>query len=248
MNVFRYMLFCVLISLCVCTRAQGYIIELAATDSTPAMNVYHPITPCPEEGYPVLYLFHGIRGNHASWVEKGKVCSTVDSLIGIQAIVPPIIVMPYCFTRSREDQYNRIFTRYDDLRRGRFEQIFPTMMAYIEENFPIAQDRSQRFIAGLSSGARQALNLVDTARCSVVGLFSPVLHCSEYPLPGEDMPFYWITVGDRDAFRPETKQFARYLEKHHLPYKMGWAEGKHTWDVWETVLPDFLLFVLGIKE
>lgn len=228
--------------------AQGHIIEVAATDSTPAMNIYHPAIACPEEGYPVLYLLHGIRGTHESWEEKGHVCAIVDSLVRINRITPPLIVMPYCFTRGRETQINRIFTRYDDLRRGRFEEHFPALMAYVEQMFPIAQDSARRFIAGLSSGARQALRLADTARCSVVGLMSPVLVHREYPDPDSAAPFYWIMVGSSDAFRPEAKSFARYLDKHALPYHMAYAEGKHTWDVWRLALPELLVYILPPQD
>lgn len=230
---------------CAGVWAQGSIIELAAEEGLPAMTVYCPSDSAPDGGFPILYLFHGIRGNHRAWVENGRIREVADSLIAAEAIEPIVIVMPYCFTRTREEQINRIFTRYDDLRKGRFEQQFPTLLARVEARFPIAQDCSKRFIAGLSSGARQALNLADTAHCSVVGLLSPVLARCEYPAPHDQMPLYWIATGNGDAFRAETKHLARYLDKQAMPYRLEYVEGKHNWQVWASVLPTFLKAVAG---
>ena len=230
---------------CAGVWAKGNIIEIAAEDGLPSMSVYYPTEHCPDGGFPILYLFHGIRGNHMAWVRNGRVREVVDSLIDADAIEPIIIVMPYCFTRTREDQTNHIFTRYDDLVKRRFEQQFPALMARVEATFPIAQDYSKRFIAGLSSGARQALNLADTARCSVVGLLSPVLARSEYPTPKPQIPIYWIATGNGDAFRAETKHFARYLDEQGMPYQLEYVEGKHNWQVWAPVLPEFLKDLVG---
>ena len=233
-----------------CARvcAQGSIIELAAEEGLPAMTVYCPSDSAPDGGFPILYLFHGIRGNHRAWVENGRIREVADSLIAAEAIEPIVIVMPYCFTRTREEQINRIFTRFDDLRKGRFEQQFPTLLARVEARFPIAQDGSKRFIAGLSSGARQALNLADTARCCVVGLLSPVLARHEYPTPKTKMPLYWIATGNGDGFRAETKHFAKYLEKQGMPYQLEYVEGRHNWQVWASVLPELLTEVVGKKK
>ena len=228
--------------------AQGNIIEIAAEDELPAMSIYYPAEHCPNGGFPILYLFHGIRGNHTAWVENGRVREVVDSLIAADAIEPIIIVMPYCFTRTREDQINHIFTRFDDLVKGRFEQQFPALMARVETSFPIAQDYSKRFIAGLSSGARQALNLADTAHCSVVGLLSPVLARHEYPTCKPKMPLYWIATGNGDGFRVETKHFASHLNAEEIPYQLEYVEGKHNWQVWASVLPKFLKAVAGKKS
>ena len=241
-------LFLGLVMVCAGIRARGNIIEIAAADGLPAMSVYYPSERCPEEGFPILYLFHGIRGNHTTWVRNGRVREVVDSLIAAEAIEPIVIVMPYCFTRTREDQINHIFTRYNDLVKSRFEQQFPTLMARIEGSFPVAQDCSKRFIAGLSSGARQALNLADTARCCVVGLLSPVLARREYPTPKDKMPLYWIATGNSDAFRAETKHLARYLDKQAMPYRLEYVDGKHNWQVWAPMLPEFLKVIVPLTN
>ena len=83
-----------LVMVCAGIRARGNIIEIAAEDGLPAMSVYYPSEHCPEDGFPILYLFHGIRGNHTAWARNGRVREVVDSLIAAEAIEPIVIVMP----------------------------------------------------------------------------------------------------------------------------------------------------------
>lgn len=228
--------------------ADGRLIEIAATDSTPALNLYlpHAERECAQEGYPILYLFHGIRGNHWVWEEKGRVKEVMDSLIVNNLIEPAIVVMPYCFTKTPETEINRIFTRYDNLCQERFEGRFGAIMRYVETTYSVSQNRYKRAIAGLSSGARQAMNLADTARCGVVGMFSPVLSAKQQP--PQDPPFYWIATGDADGFRSESVAFMRLLERRNVPYTMHWLEGRHGWEVWSKALPMFVEAVFPLNN
>lgn len=67
----------------ICTAVQSLLVYLAeayCSDTT--------------SRYPVLYLFHGARGEELAWIEKGDILHTVDSLTATGKMSPTIIVMP----------------------------------------------------------------------------------------------------------------------------------------------------------
>jgi enterochelin esterase-like enzyme len=44
--------------------------------------------------YPVLYLLHGLNGDHTDWPVKGGVKAVLDELIETGEAVPMVVVMP----------------------------------------------------------------------------------------------------------------------------------------------------------
>ncbi len=103
----------------------------------------------PTDSFPVLYLLHGLGGNHTDWIRKGKVQATADSLLAIGAIEPLIIVMP---DAERTYYMNRSNGSYS------FEDYFiRELIPAVEFQYRIRSKRSERFIAGLSMGGHGAL-------------------------------------------------------------------------------------------
>ncbi|UJF31738.1 alpha/beta hydrolase [Paenibacillus hexagrammi] len=133
-----------------------------------------------ETKYNVLYLLHGVGGDHDEWLDSnGKVdgsfvlCNIVDNLIANGHIDPLIIVFPN--GRSAHDWTDRSFNpmgtnilgfyyfdyelRYDLI--PFIESTYHTR-ANIQDRSPegIEKSRMHRAIAGLSMGGMQALNLI----------------------------------------------------------------------------------------
>jgi enterochelin esterase family protein len=112
----------------------------------------------------------------------------------------------------------------------------------------------ERYIAGLSDGARLAANTANivTGYFSAVGMFSPVVHKEQLPLTIKDTvagndslaakesAVYFVYTGRRDMFHPNAKRFHRRLEKAGVPHVYVESIGGHTWRNWRLYLSDFL--------
>ncbi|QJD84023.1 alpha/beta hydrolase [Cohnella herbarum] len=134
----------------------------------------------PNLRYNVLYLLHGVGGDHYEWlcgkgIEGGNyiLCNMLDNLIASGDIDPVIVVMPN--GRSSHDWTDCSFNsegtnmlgfyyfdyelRYDLI--PFIESTFKTY-ANIRETSPeaVEYNRMHRAIAGLSMGGMQALNLI----------------------------------------------------------------------------------------
>lgn len=130
--------------------------------------------------YNVLYLLHGVGGDHSEWLrgsgnegDHSILCHILDNLIANDDMDPILVVMPN--GRSSHDWMNRAFTpegtnmlgfyyfdyelRYDLI--PFIEATFHTY-ANIKEADPeaVEYNRMHRAIAGLSMGGMQALNLI----------------------------------------------------------------------------------------
>lgn len=134
----------------------------------------------PNTRYNVLYLLHGVGGDHYEWLrgsgsEGGKsiLCNMMDNLIASGDIDPVIIVMPN--GRSAHDWTDCTFNTegtnmlgfyyFDyELRFDLIPYIESTFKTYanIRESSPeaVEYNRMHRAIAGLSMGGMQALNLI----------------------------------------------------------------------------------------
>ena len=58
------------------------------------MVIYTPPGYSKDSKYPVLYLLHGIGGNHTDWTKQGDAEVILDNLHAHKRIVPMIVVMP----------------------------------------------------------------------------------------------------------------------------------------------------------
>ena len=101
------------------------------------------------EGFPVLYLLHGIRGDETSWIDRCEIHIIIDSLIQIKEVPPLIIVMP--------DGKNSYYIN-DYLLQFAYEDIFiREFIPYIDSTYKTIPHTRSRIIAGLSMGGYGAL-------------------------------------------------------------------------------------------
>lgn len=234
--------------------------------------VYAPIEAHKSYGnsddMPVLYLFHGINGDELHWVENGRLVEVVDSLITEGLLKPLVVVMPDCNPKNRKDGKRRnlwqnVFS-YPDLCKGGFEDGFTELEGFIHSRYRVSKEQNKRAIAGLSSGARQAVNIVNLqpkAFCAV-GLFSPVVTKKQLPEKNKDTgpansnfieiayfdtttkePAYRIYLGKTDPFYCNGKRFYKRLQKQGINSTLYETKGGHTWRSWHEFLIDFLSLV-----
>ncbi len=222
-------------------------IRILSHDSVPLyMTVYTPPAYTPDSVYPVLYLLHGIHGNHYSWEEKAHVRHLADSLIMDSLIVPLVIVMPLCMVHDTTyatdipSYFRNMRDFFQHIKKGEFETYFPEIEAYVKAHYAIRTYA----IAGLSSGGRQAAMISNRGDFSVVGLFSPVLTNNQ--LPEENIGcVYWIRGGGGDLFYPRARRANRYLNAQQIPHDFRRTRGRHNWNVWRKYIEEFLLFAFA---
>ena len=135
-----------------------------------------------EKAYPVLYLLHGIGGDHGEWM-GGKPDVVVGNLIASGEAPEMIVVMPNVRARKHDsanpsDMYSpEHFAAFDNF----INDLTNDLMPYIREHYSVAEGRENTAIAGLSMGGREALyiGLTLPETFGYVGAFCPapgVLH------------------------------------------------------------------------
>lgn len=161
--------------------AESY--ALPSTAQPMAVNVYRPDGAPPADGWPVVYLLHGLGGNQGDWLVAGNLQPTLDGLIADGKVAPMLVVMPaagnnwYVNTRAAggADDIETAIT--EDLRQR------------IEADFPVRKDKAGRLIAGLSMGGAGALRL---------GIGHPDLYAAIAALS----PAIWENVPAEDLDKP----------------------------------------------
>ena len=193
--------------------------------------------------YPVLYLLHGINGYEGSWSERGRVIQIIENLIACDSIAPMIVVMPDCNTGVHEDRpshhtlWNNVWHYPRLCRDHSLELALEDLMQYMDTTYRVSD---QRYIAGFSSGARIAANIVNRYpdKFQAVGLFSPVVYKEQ--MPKADIPPFYIYMGKDDMFINNGRRFHKRLTKSGIDHFYMESEGAHTWRNWRTYLADFL--------
>ena len=206
-----------------------------------------------ETTYPLLYLLHGIHGNHYSWLRDGNIRYTLDSLIGNGIIRPMVVAFPYCqrFDTTNVDEPKSLIHclfHYGSILRGDFEATFFEIDDYVQAHYRVDSTRRQRAIAGLSCGARQAAVIAKSGRFDAVGLFCPVIHKRQRP-DSEIVPaHYWIGVTEGDVFLYKGRRFKLACEKRGIPVTLYQDKGSHNWKAWRRMVDIFLTTYFPASE
>ena len=100
--------------------------------------------------FPVLYLLHGMGGNHLSWSVDGRLARTADSLIRAGKIPQMVVVMP--------DGGNSYYMNSAVNQQGRYEDFFvQELIPWAEATWRCGGSRERRAIGGLSMGGFGAM-------------------------------------------------------------------------------------------
>lgn len=203
---------------------------------------------CPNDKYPVIFLIHGFNGYEGSWMERGRAIQILENLVARDSIQPFILVMPDCSTDKQEDHpvhhtLGNNLLHYSQLCRDHsLEFAWKDLMLHIDTTYRVS---GYYAIAGLSSGARIAVNIANRypGMFQAVGLFSPVVYREQMPSSDTlDMATeYYIYAGKNDFFLHSGRRFHQRLAKKGVPHSYTETIGGHTWRNWRLYLTDFLL-------
>jgi len=222
--------------------------------------VYTPpgYDPRDKKTYPVLYLLHGFSDSADGWTAVGRANVILDNLIAQGKAKPMLIVMTLGYGAPEIVQRGRGGFRDAELRLRNMSKfrdaLFAEVIPAVELNYHVAQDRSERAIAGLSMGGAEAsfvgLNALD--RFAWVGSFSEggldddikANFPSLDPKGKTSLRLLWISCGKDDELLPKDEQLRDWLQSQGFSVHWIETDGAHEWPVWRRNLAEFasLLF------
>lgn len=208
-----------------------------------------------EKTYPVLYLLHGIGGDHSEWL-GGKPDVVIGNLISSGQAKDMIVVIPNVRARANDagnpsDIYSPAhFAAFDNF----INDLRDDLMPYIAEHYSIAAGRENTAVAGLSMGGREALyiGLTMPETFGYVGAFCPapgvlpynmekgLFPTEEFKLADGYESLIFINAGQTDGVVgawPST--YASTLEKNGTKHIFYVTEGGHDFTVWKHGLYNF---------
>jgi len=216
--------------------------------------IYTPPGFSKKNKYPVLYLLHGIGGDHKEWLNGGSPQVILDNLYAEGKLEPMIVVLPNGRAMKNDSAVGNIFDREKVEAFANFENdLLNDLIPFIEKKYPVIADSDHRAIAGLSMGGGQSLNfgLGNLDTFAWVGGFSsaPNTLPPEELLPDPEeakkkLKLLWISCGDKDRLITFSRRTHEYLFINDVPHIYYIEAGVHDFKVWKNGLYMFsqLLF------
>ncbi|VPG28667.1 esterase [Streptococcus pneumoniae] len=183
------------------------------------------------EDIPVLYLLHGMSGNHNSWLKR----TNVERLLRGTNL---IVVMPntsngwYTDTQYGFDYYTALAEELPQV----LKRFFPNMTS----------KREKTFIAGLSMGGYGCFKLaLATNRFSHAASFSGALSFQNFSPESLDKKSdkktkLWAWCGEQDFLYEANNLAVKNLKKLGFDVTYSHSAGTHEWYYWEKQLEVFL--------
>lgn len=229
--------------------------QSTTTGRTRKCYVLLPAGYSEETEYPVLYLLHGIGGDHNEWM-GGKPDVVIGNLIASGEAKDMIVVIPNVRARANDggnpsDMYSPAhFTAFDNF----INDLRDDLMPFIAANFSIATGPENTAIAGLSMGGREALyiGLTMPETFGYVGAFCPapgvlpynvepgLFPTDAFKLPDGCDNLILINAGQTDGVVgtwPST--YSSTLTKNGTDHIFYVTEGGHDFTVWKHGLYNF---------
>lgn len=206
--------------------------------------------------YPVLYLLHGIGGDHSEWL-GGRPDVIIGNLAAEGQAKDMIVVIPNVRARANDtanpsDIYTSAhFAAFDNF----INDLKNDLMPFIHSRYSVATGPENTAIAGLSMGGRESLyiGLSMPETFGYIGAFTPAPGVLPYnvekgmftpdTLKAADgyTPFILINAGDSDGVVgswPET--YSNTLTANGTKNIFYVTEGGHDFTVWRHGLYNFV--------
>lgn len=229
------------------------------TGSNRMCHVILPPNYSKEQDYPVLYLLHGIGGDHKEWL-FGTPLEIISNLHAAGDAAEMIVVIPNVRAAKDDSVPQEILGPANIAAFDNFiNDLKNDLMPFIRANYSVKTDREHTAIAGLSMGGRESLfigfSMLETF--GYIGAFSPApgllptpalnypgqFSEAQFTIPeGAPVPYLvLICNGEQDDVVYKT---AAYYEEtltangvEHLYYTMP---GGHDFTVWKNGLYQYV--------
>lgn len=239
---------------------HGTVEEVAYPSKTVGVNrkctVYLPPQYDSKKKYPVLYLLHGIGGDHVEWLNGGVPNVIMDNLYAQGKAVPMIIVMPNGRALKDDRAQGNIYG--PEMVRG-FEvferDLIDDLIPFIQNKYSTRTDRKYRAIAGLSMGGGQSLNfgLDNMALFAYVGGFSSAPNTKQ---PEQLIPdvkktkkmnkLLWMVCGSDDGLMYNSARLKAFCDKNDIPCTLiEYPGGHHDFVVWKYGLYNYAQLIFN---
>ncbi len=217
--------------------------------TTRKATIYLPPKYDKSKKYPVLYLLHGIGGDHKEWM-LGVPNIIMDNLYAKNAAEPMIIVMPNGRAIPEDGAGGNIMAPekvkgFEIFERDLIDDLIP----FIQGKYSTYTDKQHRAVAGLSMGGGQSLNfgLGNMDKFAYVGGFSsaPNTKMPEQLIPDVDKTkkentLLWMVCGSADGLMFNSSRLKAFCDKNNVPCTLiQYPEGKHDFVVWKYGLYNF---------
>jgi len=197
--------------------------------------------------YPVMYLLHGIGGTHTEWL-GGNPNEILSNLINAGKSKPMIVVMPNARAMDPDIVPSDIFgTPSINAFNNFINDLKNDLMPFINDNYPVPNERSKRAIAGLSMGGMESLHIGIRMPeiFGYIGAFSSApglpLTAAQMKLPDEykNNTFIMICCGLQDSLLSYSQTYNQSLVDNGVKTTYYTIHGGHDFSVWKNGLYHF---------
>jgi len=231
-------------------RVEIFNYDSTVTGTRREANVYLPPGFSNTQKYPVLFLLHGIGGNHHEWIGYIKAHTIITNLIAEGKASPMIVVMPNGRALPDDRPPKEIYSPEHAAGFAKFERdLLDCLIPAIEAKYPVSTDRTQRALAGLSMGGGQSLNfgLGNLDTFAWVGGFSsapntqpPAELLPEPAAASEKLELLYLSCGNRDGLINISQGVRAYVKKHKVPHVWNVDDHGHDGASWGNNLYHFV--------
>ena len=232
---------------------RGTIVETEyqskTVGTTRKVTIYLPPKYDKSKKYPVLYLLHGIGGDHKEWMQ-GVPNIIMDNLYAKGKAKPMIIVMPNGRALPNDKAEGNIYgpemvKGFEIFERDLIDDLIP----FIQGKYSTYTDQAHRAVAGLSMGGGQSLNfgLGNLDKFAYVGGFSSAPNTKQ---PEQLIPdiaamkkannLLWMVCGSKDGLMFNSSRLKAFCDKNEIPCTLiQYPDGQHDFVVWKYGLYNF---------
>jgi len=205
--------------------------------------------------YPVLYLLHGIGGDHNEWKDsnskkKDVTRTNLTKLINDGDAVPMIVVIPNVRAKvnASDSASGDVYGQDNIAGFNNFENDLKNdLMPFINSKYKTLTSRENTTVAGLSMGGMTTLNVMYSfpELAGWYGAFSSAPSFNGWTTtelldPYKDSTYIMITCGDADNLYTQSQTYNQTIvDKGIQTYFYTYPGGGHGWNVWNDGLVRF---------